>query len=565
MKRILQQFFKYPWLTGHLVVASFFIALLSLATSLFVIQVLNRFISHGVTGTLITLVTGTLVAVVFEMMFRSLRRQLIATQNASQNSVVAIKAFEVLLQAQVTFLDRLSVGQRNEILRGVDTLRAATMPQNIAAILDVPFALLFVFVLWLLSPSLALISVIAMVSSVILAWRMQLTTKEEAEKLQRMVAERSGILGAAVSAAETIRVFNGSFLLMKAWVNADREVKSLRSRAANTRDYLQSKFGLVNSLQTVSIVSVGALQVVSGELTIGAMIGANILAGRALMPVSRVIQMGEAFVAAEQAEERLQDFIKLPLERLKGTALGHYDGVVEFKDLAFVYPKVSVLLFESLNLRLESGKTALIVGPNGSGKTTLIRLLMGLIEPSRGQILVGGIDLKQIALPWWRKQVSYLPQEPVLVTGTLKENISLANPEINDARLNEIIHMAALRPFLANSSDGLTMEISEGGRYLALGIRRRIALARALATNGNLFIADEPTEGLDDEGRRAVYKVFQQLRKEGKTIVVVSHDESFLQIADFRIDLGEKPVPNVQPRKWENSRSKDAVSEINKR
>ena len=548
MRELFRRFFAHPGLTLQLVVASFVIALLGLATSLFVIQVLNRFVSHGVNSTLTSLAVGTLIAVIFELAFRSLRRRLIVAQNREDSDRLSEAAFSVLLQTQQSALDRVSFGQRHEILRGVDSIRAVTMPQNVAALLDFPFALLFVFVLWLLSPVLALISVSAMVLSLLMAMVVQMGGKRGTKQAQEVSAERAGILGSAVSAAETIRAFNGSNFLSRGWGESDSMLARLRNRLFSSRDALQSRMGMVGSLQTVAIVSVGALQVVNGDLTVGAMIGANILAGRALMPLTRLSQMGETFATARQAGDILREFMKMPLERMKGSGLKQYGGRIELQELAFSYPGSSIQLFESLNLTLEPGKTLAVVGPNGSGKTTLVRLLVGLLEPTKGQILVDNLDLRQMALPWWRAQLSYAPQEPMFVTGTIEENIALANPEITPERLNEVIRAAGLRPFLDSSQDGLSMVIREGGRHLALGIRRRLALARALATDGNLIIADEPTEGLDAEGRRAVYAIFQQLRSAGKTIVVVSHDQEFLKIADYLMDLGVKPTPRVQSR-----------------
>jgi len=528
--------------------ASFFINLLALATSLFVIQVLNRFVSHGVTTTLVTLVTGTLIAILFELAFRAVRRRLITIQNEDENRQLSEKSFATLLQTKIAVLDRVPIGQRQEILRGIDTLRTLTAPQTVAAVLDLPFAFLFVFVLWMLSPPLALISFSVMFLVVIISLVVQYSGRFVTKEVQERGAERSALLGSAVTEAETLRAFNGTTFFIKGWRGTDYLVSSLLGKIARSRDTLQARIGMLTGLQTVAIISVGALQAVKGDLSIGAMIGANILAGRALMPVSKLSQMGETFSKATQARIRIKEFLSLPQERTEGTALKQYSGRLELKDLAFAYPGSTVPLFESTDLCLEAGKVTAVIGPNGSGKTTLARLLMGIIEPSRGQIMVDGLDLQQIALPWWRQQVSYLPQEPMFVTGTLSENIALANPELDDNQLNNVIRAAGLRPFLDSSQDGLSMVIREGGRHLALGIRRRLALARALATDGNLIIADEPTEGLDAEGRRAVYAIFQQLRSAGKTIVVVSHDQEFLKIADYLMDLGVKPTPRVQSR-----------------
>ncbi|MEO1944825.1 MAG: ATP-binding cassette domain-containing protein [Candidatus Thioglobus sp.] len=560
MNELFKRFSSHPKITAQLVISTFVIALLGLATSLFVIQVLNRYISSGIDSTLSTLAIGTLIAIGFELLFRSLRRRLILSQNTDDNNKLSKAAFSSLLQTQQSALDQVSFGQRHEVLRGVDAIRAITMPQNVAAVLDLPFALLFVFVLWLLSPALALVAIIAMLTSLLMAIIVQKSGKSGVKKVQEVAAERAGVLGSAVSAAETIRAFNGFEFLSNAWINSDSLMDKLRGKLQLSRDNLQSKIGMVTSLQTVGIITVGAIQTVNGDLSVGAMIGANILAGRALMPITRLSQMGESFATATQAGDLLRGFMQLPAERVQGSGLKNYSGRIDLQNLSFIYPNSTVQLFESINLTLESGKTLAVIGPNGSGKSTLVRLLVGLLEPSKGQILIDNLDLRQMALPWWRMQCSYIPQEPIFLTGTIQDNISLASPDITLERLNEVIRIAGLRSFLDSSQDGLSMMIREGGKNLALGIRRRLALARALAIEGSLLIADEPTEGLDIEGRKAVYAAFQELHKKGVSMVIVSHDQDFLKFADVMLDLGVKPIPRVQKKQLTNVTTKKTDS-----
>ncbi len=560
MNELFKRFSSHPKITAQLVISTFVIALLGLATSLFVIQVLNRYISSGIDSTLSTLAIGTLIAIGFELLFRSLRRRLILSQNTDDNNKLSKAAFSSLLQTQQSALDQVSFGQRHEVLRGVDAIRAITMPQNVAAVLDLPFALLFVFVLWLLSPALALVAIIAMLTSLLMAIIVQKSGKLGVKKVQEVAAERAGVLGSAVSAAETIRAFNGFEFLSNAWINSDSLMDKLRGKLQLSRDNLQSKIGMVTSLQTVGIITVGAIQTVNGDLSVGAMIGANILAGRALMPITRLSQMGESFATATQAGDLLRGFMQLPAERVQGSGLKNYSGRIDLQNLSFIYPNSTVQLFESINLTLESGKTLAIIGPNGSGKSTLVRLLVGLLEPSKGQILIDNLDLRQMALPWWRMQCSYIPQEPIFLTGTIQDNISLASPDITLERLNEVIRIAGLRSFLDSSQDGLSMMIREGGKNLALGIRRRLALARALAIEGSLLIADEPTEGLDIEGRKAAYAAFQELHKKGVSMVIVSHDQDFLKFADVMLDLGVKPIPRVQKKQLTNVTTKKTDS-----
>ena len=204
-------------------------------------------------------------------------------------------------------------------------------------------------------------------------------------------------------------------------------------------------------------------------------------------------------------------------------------------------------MFETLDLDLQPGSVLLVSGTNGAGKTTLCKLLAGLIEPRRGEILADGVDLRQIVPEWWHRQICYLPQEPTFLNATIGENLRTLNPEMGTDGLNRVIERAALKPFISESRDGFSTMIVDNGATLSLGIRRRLALARALVTDGRLVIFDEPTEALDEQGRQAVYDILNDMSKEGRTIVICSSDPNIMQAAQFALDLNQKPVPRVVP------------------
>lgn len=534
-----------PGLAAELVVASLFANVLALASPLFVIQVLNRYVSYGVDATLVTLTTGVVLAVALEFGFRHVRARLAGSVAAEPDRQLAEGAFGIMTAARTAALERIPPGERREILRGLDQVEQAHGATNVAAVLDVPFALVFVLALGLMSPILAgivfaFILVVAGYSALA-----QRGLRDSTKRLTEIASAGNTLVGTASTAADTVRAFGAAPLLMGAWNRYVDAVQDMRRFLGMRQGTTQTVTQSAQALMSVAIVTVGAILVVRGELDVGAMIGANLLSARALGPMVRFAQLGETFAKADEALARLRGLARMELEADEGSALRHYSGRLELRDVAFAFPGSATPLFESLSLSLAPGSVLVVTGRNGAGKTTLARLLVGLVDPSRGQVFADGVDLRQMAPGWWRRQVCYLPQEPSFIDATIRENLLAANPDLDEEGLQRIVRAAGLGPFVDESARGLDTPIVNNGFNLAVGHRRRLALARALAGDGQLAVFDEPTEGLDAEGRNAVYAVLLDLARRGRTIVAISHDPTIMRGARLVLDLNAKPVPRL--------------------
>jgi len=341
--------------------------------------------------------------------------------------------------------------------------------------------------------------------------------------------------------------------LSERWTQQLTGIFNLRRFNAHNEDISQSTIMALGLLTRAGIIALGARQVVMGELSIGALIGISFMASLPLTILTRFARARSALARARDAQSMMQQFFRLPREKLTGSALENYSGALAFKDLAFTYPGARTPLFESLNLTVRPGDLVGVTGPNAAGKSTLARMTAGLLEPSRGGIMVDGLDLAQISLEWWRSRMIYLPQEPGFIPGTFRENVLAASPELDNKTLNRILAETGLRRFLDAHPQGLDMELSENGRPLPLGIRRRLALARAMTTDGRLVILDEPAEGLDLEGWKMVKAVISRFRQEKRTVLIFSSDPRLFLDAASIVDLGQKPVPAINSRRQEQA------------
>lgn len=545
MHELIRRLFHSTPLAVEIIIASFFINLLFLASPIFVIQILSRYIGYGFDGTLYTLTAGMLIALLLGLGFTIVRTRMCAAISAEPDKLLQSAVLDSLSKVKSMMLDRIPQARIQEIMAGPQTVQSAYEASRIASVLDMPFFILFVLAIFMLSPMLAIITLLAVLMTVISGkLNMNSSRKSDSALREEMVRHRGGV-NSAIHGAETVRAYHGVNFLRHIWEEQILKLMSLRERMVMQRSWSQAVVQGLNSLLKVSIYAFGAKQVVDGNLSVGSLIGASILSAKALQISTSFMQSVLLMGKANDAMRMINEFVNLPKESSSGTGMKRYSGRLEFKDVAIAFPGATGPLFESLTHTIKPGTVVGIVGANGAGKSTLSKLIVGLLDPVRGQILADGVDLRQLAPEWWRRQVMYLPQEPTFLNGSFKENITLLNPEIEDVQLNELIRLADLRRFLDDTATGLETIISDGGRNMPLGIRKRLALARALVGQGRIAVFDEPTEGLDVEGCEAIFQVMNFLAKEGVTLIVVSRDPNIMKGFSTIIDLNSKPIPKV--------------------
>jgi ATP-binding cassette subfamily C protein LapB len=226
-------------------------------------------------------------------------------------------------------------------------------------------------------------------------------------------------------------------------------------------------------------------------------------------------------------------------------SLARYTGSLRFDDCAFAYPKQATPIFERFDFELPAGGVVAVIGANGTGKTTLARLIVALLEPNRGRVLADGMDLRQADPTWWRQQLAYLPQEPVFFDATLRENLTVLDPVATDEDILSLCRELGVAGFVEGGPDGLSLLVRNGGSSIPVGIRRRLALVRALIGRGHLVVLDDPTEGVDAEGCKSIAAVLNRLARSGRSLVVMTNESFIISAAQAVIDLNQKPSPRV--------------------
>ncbi|NWH03456.1 peptidase domain-containing ABC transporter [Desulfobacter latus] len=546
MIELLKRLFHRPLLALEILAATFLTSLLTLAMPLYVIQILNRYVSYGFNGTLITLTSGMLIAIFLQLGLRMLRTRMAVAVNQVPNHRLAQDMITLVFRAgdqEAETKSRLSQG-----LNHVDTIHQAYDAHTLTAVLDAPFSLVFIGVIYLLHPVLAAAACMGIALALIFGW---LTTRRSAGLASALLTARSEqkrLNLSGINGLETVRAFcAGSFLWQK-WVPETKKINRLQNRMSAARELGQSVTMACNSLSSLLIYAVGAVLVVQGNLTVGALIGTNILSARAFQNASKLVQAMFSLSKANRAFKELTALKAFPLELEADDdrQFSPFKGHIAFKDLGFSYRGTNTPVFESLTLTLEPGQVMVVCGKNGSGKSTLARLLMGLEKPGRGAILVDHVNIRQFPPAWWRRQIIYLPQEPVFIEGSIQENITLMNPELSLDQLNALVIRAGLKDFLDKTPAGLATPLSDNEKNFPFGIRKRIALARALAGGGRLVVLDAPTESLDETGKAAIYRLMNDMAKTQRTMVIFTNDPKIIKGATMVLDMDSTPVPEIK-------------------
>jgi ATP-binding cassette subfamily C protein LapB len=544
---ILRKIFADRALFFKLLVASLFVNLLALATPIYVIQVLQRYIAYGVISTLITLFFGIVFIVIFEFLFKNIRHRM-ARQYELGNVTYANQILNKLVSIK-TQIYEVSKKFRNDIINHhLSNIQNTFSATNIISMLDVPFTLIFLLALFLIHYQLGLITLFFLG----LPFLVNRVLNERVHKLsQQSVLDNNNsfrLFENVLTRNSTIKYFNILKFISNSWNLIANRIANTRENLETEKNLVSSFSGLIASLLTVFIIGWGATLAVDGQISVGALIGANILAARALMPINRLVILQDQISRMEDSYSELNRFSSYASEKSEGREIQDLEGKIVLQDAFFQYPEQKNPIFESLNLTVSPGELAVIVGNNGSGKSTLIKSLAGILEFTRGRFLLDDIEVSQIAEKWYRRNLIYSPQEPKFVDGSIKDNL-IGETKIEQDQFVKILTETNLISFINVDKNGVNKILDSSDDQLPLGIRKRMALARGMVNNGKTVYLDEPTEGLDSDGKKSVHNIIKNFKKEKKSLVIATNDQEIIDISDILVDLNSKPKPLVVKQK----------------
>lgn len=506
-------------------IATVVINLIALATSIYSMQVYDRVIPRTGFATLIVLTSGMVFALVVDMIIRNTRAMMIDREAGNIDSEIS-EFFYARMQSVRLDARPASVGTMAAQLRGTDQVRSLMSSASLFILADLPFAFLFMAVMAWLGGVVAIVPLIAFPLALGLAAMMARFIRDDTAAAQVTGNRKNGQLVEALDAAETIKANSGSWHMLANWNRLNDEVHGHDIQVKRWSTLSGSGFSLIQQLSYVGVVCVGAVQVASGNMTMGAVIACSILSGRVNGPLiaslpTLIVQWGYA----RSSLAALDGILTMPSDQptnFTAVRQSEIQGDLQLDNVKFAH-QGSRHGLNLPSLRITPGERIGIIGPVGSGKSTLLKLMAGLYASNEGHVLLDGVDIRQIAEEDLRSQVCYFPQHYRLITGSLRSNLNLGLATQDDEMLLQAASKTGLAALVKNHPLGLDLPISEGGNGLSGGQRVQVGLTRLLLAKPKLLLLDEPTANLDQESEARIIAAILEAIGPDCTLVFVTH------------------------------------------
>ncbi len=525
---------KYRRIFGEVLVASLVVQLLALITPLFFQVVIDKVLVHQGLSTLDVLAVGLLAVVIFEAAFGALRDYLLAHTSNRVDVELGARLYRHLLSLPLAYFRARRTGDSVARVRELETIRGLVTGSLLTVLIDLPFTLLFLAVLYVYSPTLTWVVAATIPCYLVLSLAVTPALRSRLEEKFARGADNQGFLVESVNGVDTLKSLAVEPLMQRRWEQQLTDYVRASFRATHLGNLAAKSAQLVSRIATVGILWFGARLVMDGELSVGQLVAFNMLAARVSGPVLRLVQLWQDLQQTSISLRRLADILDTPGEGegLAGIVpSASADGLLCFEQVDFRYRPDLPLALRGVGFSARPGELVGIVGSSGSGKSTLARLLQRLYLPERGRVLLDGIDIRQLDHAWLRRQVAVVQQDNLLFNLSIRDNIALANPGAAMDAVVSAARLAGAHEFIMRLPYGYQTEIGEGGATLSGGQRQRIAIARALIGDSRVLILDEATSALDYQSERLVRDNMAEICR-GRTVLVIAHRLSAVESAD---------------------------------
>lgn len=529
--------------------ASVMINVFALASSLFVMNVYDRVVPNNAFPTLWVLCVGVLTVYIFDFILKNLRAHFLDHSGRRADVKISARLFEQMLGMSMAARPA-SAGVLASNMREFETLRDFFTSATMAALIDLPFAFLFILIIAVIGGPIAIVPLVAVPIVIGIGFILQKPLQRVIKDSMMESALKNALLFETVTGLETIKVQAAESHTQRSWEELSDKASRTAVKTRRINAFALNTAIFVQQLVSVIVVIVGVFLISEAQITMGALVACVILSGRAMAPLAQVAGLLTRLEQSREALIQLDQLMKKPVERPADKhfiSMPSVQGKIEFQDVVFHYPGQSVPALNNISFTIQPGEHVGVIGAVGSGKTTIERLLINLYQPESGSVQLDGTDVRQIDPGDLRRNVGAVQQSPQLFYGSVRENITMGHEMAPDRAVLRAAELAGVSEFLRDSQAGLDTQVGERGEALSGGQRQSVAIARALLYDPPVLILDEPTASMDPASENRLMKRLETLTQ-GRTTILITHKGSMLSLVDKLILIDRGRLVAYGPR-----------------
>lgn len=515
------------------IIASVMVNIFALVSPLFVMNIYDKVVPNLAFESLWVLAIGASIAYIFDFILKQLRGYLIDVAGKKIDIEVSSKLFAKVIGIPLEKRSP-SVGGMAKQLSEFDNVREFLSSATISALVDLPFALLFMFCIWLVAGDLVLFPIVA--SFLIIGYTLlnQSKLRKTIEESNKFSSLRHGHLIECLSALESIKANGAEGVVQNAWQQMIGHTSTWLLKSKIITNKVLNFASFIVQISVVAVVVLGVYRVSDNLISMGGIIASVMLTGRAISPIAKLAGL---MTRSNQTLSALRQLDKLMEQEGEFEDKAHLvsrtklSGNINAESISFKYPNSETTSLQQLSVNIKQGEKIAIVGHNGSGKTTLAKLLLGLYQPTTGSIQFDGLNYQQIHPSDLRRNIGYLPQDITLFHGTIRDNILFGTRQVTEYQIIRAVQLSGVNVFTDNNSQGLDQQVGENGSSLSRGQRQSIALARAILNSPQILLLDEPTASLDARAEKQFIQSIKATAKD-RTMLLITHKMDLLKLVD---------------------------------
>ncbi len=529
--------------------AALLVNLFALAFPMFSMNVYDRVVPNHAVETLWALAIGVVLVLGSDLFMRLLRSHFVDEASARIDVKISARLMEAVLGMRLENRPQ-SVGSFASNLRGFEQVRDFIASSTVTALIDLPFAILFLGVIAWISPWLILPAVTVFAIVLVMGYVLQHRLHELSQTTYQASAQRNATLVESLTGIETIKAQGAEGIIQARWERSNQFLATINVKMRGLSSSAMYTTSTLQQLVSVTMVLIGVYLISQKELTMGGLIAANMLSSRALAPAGQIVGLLMQYQGARTALESLNTIMAKPVERPEGKNFiqrKELTGAIEFRHVNFAYPGRKDSALTDLSFKINPGEKVALIGKVGSGKTTIQKLILGLYQASEGAVLLDGIDMRQLDPADVRRNLGYVSQDVTLFFGSMRENITFGLPHAIDEDIVAASELSGLSDFIHRHPAGFDMPVGERGELLSGGQRQGVGIARAVLHNAPILLLDEPTSAMDFSTEAFVTQRMAEFTRD-KTVVLVTHRTSMLSFVDRVIVVDQGKIVADGPR-----------------